>query len=176
MKSLWRGTIRATSAGGPQIDILSPDIYGNDDFFVSTTASYVRSGNPLFIPESNGGREGATRALYAFGRHNAMGFSPFGIDGSRAPDTDLIAGYDLISQLAPLILAHQGKGTISAVLLGQNNPSQKVQVGNYTLEAAALKPRAMPGAPPAPTTVPSAAAIFIAVGPEEYFVAGSGMT
>jgi hypothetical protein len=163
-------------AGGPQIDILSPDIYGNDDFFVSTTASYVRNGNPLFIPESNGGKEGATRALYAFGRHNAMGFSPFGIDGSRAPDTDLIAGYDLISQLAPLISAHQGKDTISAVLLGQNNPSQMVQVGNYTVEAAALRPRAMPGAPPAPATVPSAAAIFIAVGPDEYFVAGSGMT
>ena len=135
-------------AGGPQIDILSPDIYGNDDFFVSTTASYARNGNPLFIPESDGGREGAIRALYAFGRHNAMGFSPFGIDGSRAPDTDLTAGYDLIAQLAPLIMAHQGKGTISAVLLGQNNPSQKIQVGNYTVEAAALRPRAMGGAPP----------------------------
>jgi hypothetical protein len=169
LMDVWR-------AGGPQIDILSPDIYGNDDFFVSTTAAYARSGNPLFIPESNGGREGATRALYAFGRHNAIGFSPFGIDGSRAPDTDLISGYDLINQLAPLILAHQGTGTISAVLLGQNNPSQKIQVGNYTLEAASLRPRAMPGAPAPPATVPSTAAIFIAVGPDEYFVAGSGMT
>src|SRR5271157_2819830 len=163
-------------AGGPQIDILSPDIYGNDDFFVSTTASYVRNGNPLFIPESNGGREGAIRALYAFGRHNAMGFSPFGVDGSRAPDTDLTAGYDLIAQLAPLITAHQGTGTISAVLLGQNNQSQKVQVGNYTVEAAVMRPRTMGGAPPAPATVPSSAAIFIAVGPDEYYVAGSGMT
>jgi hypothetical protein len=163
-------------AGGPQIDILSPDIYGNDDFFVSTTASYARSGNPLFIPESNGGREGATRALYAFGRHNAVGFSPFGIDGSRAPDTDLTAGYDLIAQLAPLISAHQGKGTISAVLLGQNHPSEKIQVGNYTLEVAAMRPRAMPGAPPSQATLPSSAAIFIAVGPDEYYVAGSGMT
>ena len=163
-------------AGGPQIDILSPDIYGNDDFFVSTTASYARSGNPLFIPESNGGREGATRALYAFGRHNAMGFSPFGIDGSRAPDTDLTAGYDLIAQLAPLISAHQGKGTISAVLLGQNHPSEKIQVGNYTLEVAAMRPRTAPGAPAPPATLPSSAAIFIAVGPDEYYVGGSGMT
>jgi hypothetical protein len=169
LMDVWR-------AGGPQIDILSPDIYGNDDFFVSTTASYVRNGNPLFIPESNGGKEGATRALYAFGRHNAMGFSPFGIDGSRAPDTDLIAGYDLINQLAPLIVAHQGKDTISAVLLGQNNQSQKIRVGNYTVEATVMRPRAMPGVPPAPATVPAAAAIFIAVGPDEYFVAGSGMT
>jgi Domain of unknown function (DUF5597)/Beta-galactosidase len=163
---IWR-------AGGPRIDILSPDIYGNDEFFTSTTASYARAGNPMFIPETAGGREGAVRALYAFGRHNSMGFSPFGIDGSRAPDTDLIEGYDLISQLTPLILAHQGKGTISAVLVNQNNPSQKIQVGNYTMEAAALRPRAMPGAPP-PATLPSAAAIFIAVGPDEYFVASTG--
>jgi len=163
-------------AGGPQIDILGPDIYGNDDFFVSTTASFARSGNPMFIPETGGGREGVFRALYAFGRHGAMGFSPFGIDGSRAPDSDLIAGYDLIAQLAPLILAHQGKGTISAVLLGQNNPSEKIQVGNYTLTVASPRPRAMPGAPAPPATLPSAGAILIAVGPDEYFVAGNGVT
>jgi hypothetical protein len=167
LMDVWR-------AGGPQIDILSPDIYGNDEFFVSTTASFARSGNPLFIPESGGGREGAVRALYAFGRHNAIGFSPFGIDGSRTPDTDLIAGYDLFAQLAPLILAHQGTATISAVLLNQNNPSQKIQVGNYAVEAAALRPRAMPGAPPPQATLPSASAIFIAVGPDEYYVASSG--
>ena len=96
--------------------------------------------------------------------------------GPERPDTDLTAGYDLIAQLAPLISAHQGTGTISAVLLGQNNQSQKIQVGNYTLEAAVMRPRAMPGAPPAQATVPSAAAVFIAVGPDEYYVAGSGMT
>jgi len=65
---------------------------------------------------------------------------------------------------------------MSAVLLNQNNPSQKIQVGNYTLAAAALRPRAMPGAPAPQAAVPSAAAIFIAVGPDEYFVAGSGIT
>lgn len=34
----------------------------------------------------------------------------------------------------------------------------------------------MPGAPAPQAAVPSAAAIFIAVGPDEYFVAGSGIT
>jgi hypothetical protein len=166
---IWR-------AGGPQIDILSPDIYGNDDFFTSTTASFARNGNPLFIPETAGGRDGINRALYAFGRYNDIGFSPFGIDGSRAPDPDLTAGYDLIAQLAPVILAHQGADKISAVLLNQSNPSQKVQVGNYTLTVASPRPRAMPGAPPSQAAVPSAAAILIAVGPDEYYVAGNGVT
>jgi len=45
-------------------------IYSRPTFTATTTfcvdhASYVRNGNPLFIPESNGGKEGATRALYA---------------------------------------------------------------------------------------------------------------
>jgi len=39
-----------------------------------------------------------------------------------------------------------------------------------------MRPRTMGGAPPPQATVPSAAAIFIAVGPDEYYVAGSGMT
>ena len=40
---------------------------------------YTRSGNPLFIPETRGSaRWTRARALYAFGRHDAIGFSPYG--------------------------------------------------------------------------------------------------
>ena len=47
-------------------------------------------------------------ATSAFGRHDAIGFSPIagGIDRRLAPDYDLISGYDLITQLTPLILEH----------------------------------------------------------------------
>jgi len=38
---------------------------------------------------------------------------------------------------------------MSAVLLGANDPPQKIQVGNYTLEASYLKPRVLPGHPTA---------------------------
>ena len=147
-------------AGGPQIDILSPDIYGNDDFFVSTTASYARSGNPLFIPENGGrrkppGRSTPSDAMTPWASRLSVS------KGTERPTTDLISGYDLITQLAPLIAAHQGKGTMSAVLLGQKNPPQKIQVGNYTLEAAFPRPRSLPGAPPPQPPFSSAAAIFI---------------
>ena len=53
-----------------------------------------------------------------------------------------VFGYDLLSQLAPLILEHQGNGTMSAVLMGPNDPPQKIQVGNYTLDVG---PRASRG-------------------------------
>ena len=52
--------------------------------FVAFCAKYTQSGNPLFIPETGGGPNSAARALYAFGRHDAIGFSPFGIERSDA--------------------------------------------------------------------------------------------
>jgi hypothetical protein len=161
-------------AGGPAIDILSPDAY-ND--FSDWCAKYDRSGNPLFIPESRGGPEGAARMIYAFGRHNAVGYSPMGIERAAAPDPELTAAYDLITQLAPLISEHQGNGTMSAVLLrSPSDPPQKVPVGKYTLEVAYITPRRIAGeAPPQGNRTP-AVAIFIAAGPDEYYAAGSGLT
>ena len=164
-------TIDVWRAAAPRIDIFAPDIYSPD--FDAWCAKYTRSGNPLFMPETNGGRGSALKALYAFGRYNAIGYSPMGFDRSLTPDNDQISGYDLIAQLAPLIAEHQGKGTMSAVLLGPNDPPQKIQVGNYTLEVAFLAPRVEP--PPQGTPLLSAA-IFIATGPDEYYAAGNDVS
>jgi len=164
-------TIDVWRAGAPRIDIFAPDIYTPD--FDAWCAKYTRSGNPLFMPETNGGRGSALKGLYAFGRYNAIGYSPMGFDRSLTPDNDQISGYDLIAQLAPLIAEHQGKGTMSAVLLGPNDPPQKIGVGNYTLEVAFLAPRVEP--PPQGTPLLSAA-IFIATGPDEYYAAGNDVS
>jgi hypothetical protein len=158
-------------AGAPRIDIFAPDIYSPN--FEEWCAKYTRSGNPLFMPETNGGRGSSARGLYAFGRHDAIGYSPMGFDRSTTPDNDQIAGYGLIAQLAPLIAEHQGTGTMSAVLLGPNDPPQKIQVGDYTLEVAFLAPRVEP--PPQGTPLLSAA-IFIATGPDEYYAAGNDVS
>ena len=169
---IWR-------AGGPQIDILSPDIYGGD--FAAFCAKYTQSGNPLFIPETGAGPNIAARALYAFGRYNAIGFSPFGIDREdrlgSSPDVAEI--YDLLSRVAPLILEHQGTGTMAAVMMNPNDPPQKVPLGDYTLQVAYwpiryTMPLLMPGEPP-PGARPPSAAIFIAMGPDEFFAIGSGV-
>jgi hypothetical protein len=164
---IWR-------AGAPRLDMLAPDAYGN---FTEFCAKYTQSGNPLFIPESLNGAVGAGRVLYAFGRHDAIGFSAMGaVERSNTPDTELIGSYDLLAQLTPLILEHQGDGTMSAVLLGPDDPPQKVQVGNYTLEAAFMKPRVAPLTQPTPIPPNTfASAIFIAAGPDEYYAAGNGV-
>jgi hypothetical protein len=176
----WDLVMDVWKAGAPQIDMLSPDIYSEGDF-VAFCAKYTQSGNPLFIPETGGGPTSAARALYAFGRHDAIGFSPFGIDrpDRLGNNPDLSGVYDLISRMAPLIVQHQGNGTMSAVLLGPKDPPRKIQLGDYTLEVAFwpiryTMPLLMPGEPPQ-ATPPPAAAIFIATGADEYFAAGSGV-
>jgi hypothetical protein len=162
-------------AGAPGIDMYSPDCSSH---FAEFCAKYTQSGNPLFIPEMTGGPEGAAKAVYAFGHHDAIGFSRMrgGIERVVPPDTDLIRGYDVLTQLAPLIVEHQGNGTMSAVLLEPNDPPQKVRVGNYTLEGAYTQPRRVAPGTPAPQPTVPAAAIFIATGPDEFFAAGSDVT
>jgi beta-galactosidase GanA len=174
----WDLMMDVWKAGGPQIDMLSPDSYSEVDF-AAFCAKYARPGNPLFIPENMGGPDGAARVLYAFGRHDAIGWTVMGLEDARIPhpDNDLISSFDLIGQLAPLIAAHQGDGTMSAVLLrSPKDPPQKVQVGNYTLEVKFYSQPKMQGVPPPPDPPPPAAALFIATGPDEYFAAGSGVT
>jgi beta-galactosidase GanA len=101
LMDIWR-------AGAPQIDFLSPDIYFPN--FAEWTRKYQQSGNPLFIPEAAPNPWCAVNALYAFGQHDAIGFSPFAIESVEEPVSKLLASsYDLLKQLAPLILEHQGK-------------------------------------------------------------------
>jgi hypothetical protein len=174
----WDLVMDVWKAGGPQIDMLSPDSYSESDF-VAFCSKYTQSGNPLFIPENMGGPDGAARVLYVFGRHDAIGWTVMGLEDPRIPhpDNDLIGSFDAIAQLAPLIAEHQGNGTMSAVLLrGPNDPPQKIKLGNYTLEVKFYIQPKMTGVPPPREPLPPAAAIFIATGPDEFFAAGSGVT
>ena len=170
----WDLVLDIWKAGAPRLDMLSPDNYGN---FVEFCAKYARPDNPLFIPEALNQAVGAGRVLYAVGRHDAIGFSAMGaVERSNAPDWELIESYNILTQLTPLILEHQGNGAMSAVLLGPDDPPQKVKVGNYTLEATFMKPRTAPLTQPTPIPPNTfGSAIFIAAGPDEYYVSGSGI-
>ena len=81
--------------------------------------------------------------------------------------------------MAPLILEHQGNGTMAAVMMKQGDPPQKIVLGDYTLQVTFwpiryTMPLQMPGEPP-PGTPPPTAAIFIATGTNEFFAVGSGV-
>jgi beta-galactosidase GanA len=98
--------------GAPSIDLLAPDIYFPD--FAARTADYAAI-NALFIPEA--GRAGEPRvpanAWLAFGKHRAIGFSPFAIDDISGPAADrLRQTYGLMDDIAPMILDAQARGKI----------------------------------------------------------------
>ena len=112
---IWR-------AAAPHIDILSPDIYLND--FPRQLALYARSGNPVFIPESRSGQNGAANAAYAIGAEGAIGYSPFGFE--RNCDDDVNATfrsfYQKVGRITPMVLEAQAEGRIDAAWLKGDNP------------------------------------------------------
>lgn len=91
-------------AGATDIDLLCPDIYLPD--FAEICALYTRNSNVLFIPESTAGEQGAGQLFYAIGRHNAIGYSPFGFE-NRVADIEnepISQAYKILSWFAPVIL------------------------------------------------------------------------
>jgi hypothetical protein len=167
-------------AGAPSLDFLSPDIYFNE--FALWAGRYARPDNPLFIPEAQGGSAGAANAFYAFGHLSAIGFSPFGIDDqgnapldlvgitnpSEHPDNSAIGyAYTDLSRLAPLILEKQATGGISSALMeGEAQRSARLSIGEYTATITHAGGTSNAGA--------RLAAMFLATGPNEFLVLGSG--
>jgi beta-galactosidase GanA len=119
-------------AAGDGIDIYSPDIYAPN--FSEWCERYHHGGNPLFIPETRGGADGEANVFYALGAHDAMGFSPFGIDSWMETNSDLDKAYAPLMQMADVILQHQGSGQMTGFLLDKDHPSTSVEMNGYQVE------------------------------------------
>lgn len=152
-------------AGAPHVDLLAPDIYASN--FAEWCQRYVQRGNPLFIPEMHGDAGGARNVFYAFGEHSALGTSPFAVDSIHDPaQSPLSESYDVLQQIAPLILEHRGTGEMVGFLLDEDHPSVKRQLGGYELEISLdsiFNYRAQFGS-----------GLIVAVAPDEFVGAGSG--
>lgn len=126
---IWR-------AAAPNIDILSPDIYLDD--FPQVANLYNRGGNPLFVPESRSGQNGAANAAYAIGALNAIGYSPFGFERNCDEETNKTFRqfYHKVSSIADIILDAQAEGNIGATWLKGSNPERvkdEIQLGNVRI-------------------------------------------
>ena len=167
LKDVWH-------CGAPSIDILAPDIY--DTGFKGWAAQYALPDNPLFIPESRCCVNSGVRALYAVGEHGALGFSPFAID--QAPDSEtqpITASYGLLRQLMPLIVRHQGQGTMRGVLFDEQDRETVISDGDLTLTSRhnftlPWDPRATDG-----STWPEGGALILRLAEDDYIIAGSGV-
>ena len=128
-------------------------------------------------PRSRIGAEGAARALYAFGRHDAIGFSRMGRDrevNDSRHRSDRQLRLDRAIGAADSGTSRQRHHVRRPA--GPDDPPQKFQVGNYTLEVAFAGPRSVGLGRHHRRPPPRAAAIFIATGPDEYFVTGFGVS
>jgi hypothetical protein len=176
---IWR-------AGGPQVDMLSPDIYLPN--FSELVTRYARNGNTIFIPESTSSEVGAANVFYAIGARNAVGYSAMGIDSitrmvaarpgagsATALPADITTlpfpkAYHLIAEMTPLILDAQSKGTIGGAWLNRSNQMTDINVGGYTVNVELRQNRRQPDA-----MAEIGYAIVIAAGQDEFFVAGNGV-
>ncbi len=173
LMDVWR-------TAAPQIDFLSPDIYFPN--FVEWCQKYHRGGNPLFIPEAVRGSRSAANIFYAVGQCDAMGLCPFAIDHIMDPEAQpLRQSYALLQQLAPLILQHQGQGTMAGLapdvpFSGDPIPtSQRVELGGYALNVTFEKPVELAPTPGLDPGQWLSGGLVIEEAPDEFLFAGTGL-
>ena len=106
LKTIWKEWC-------PHIDLLCPDIY--DPGFADWTARYSAPDNQLFIPEIRPDAANGARALYAFGRHSAIGFSQFDIDNNPGQTAQ---AYALLRPYLSLLASSQAAGGVRGALVG----------------------------------------------------------
>jgi hypothetical protein len=161
-------------AAAPSVDFIAPDIY--DPGFTEWCSQYHVAGNPLFIPEIRLSDDNAAKVFYAFGEHDAMGFSPFSIEGVRNhEESPLAKSYHVLQQILPLLAETQGKGNSCGFWFDAVNKERIVKLGNYQLIGQHVytygwSPQAKDG-----STWPEAGALVIKLSDNEFLVAGTGV-
>jgi hypothetical protein len=164
LMDVWR-------AAAPHIDFLAPDIYFPD--FAGWLARYDRVGNAVFVPEVDR-HQSVTNAFYAFARHNAMGYDPFSIESVDDPSNgQLCRGYEVLRQLTPLILEHQGMGTMAGFLLDGPSQSATITLGEYRFTVK--HEYTWPYAVRTGADTPRVGGMIIMTAKDEFTIAGSGV-
>ncbi len=182
------------AAGAPSLDILTPNSYMQQ--IDEICKAFVWNGNPILIPESG---VSALRGLYVIGEWDAIAFSPFGIDSFAAgassnpseAQKNFFDGYNLLSQMYPLIRENIGKDSMRAVYLYNGHATDTIDMGDYTInfsygrrgfDIGAMMAPATGGAPGAGGRAQQqqeprfeGAALLIQVSPDEFYMMGDGV-
>jgi beta-galactosidase GanA len=165
-------------AGAPAFDFIAPDIYFAS--FVDIVEWYHRPDNPLFIPEGHNADNPTVpaNAVYAIGAHDALGFGPFSIDSIDQNPGALASAYDMLAQISPSILAAQGTGRMMGFKPRQayddslDFAPDVAVIGGYRFTVAYADIQR----PVANPQTPGYGGIIIQTGPEDYLIAGQGIT
>jgi beta-galactosidase GanA len=160
-------------AASPSTDFIAPDIYFPN--VTEWTEKYTRSANPLFIPEARLTAQTSVDAFYVFAKHDAIGYSPFAIEGASAEQgagSSLARSFGLLGQLAPLIAEHQGRGTMTGVMppiafdgtIDEAPQRISLKSAEYTLNVSFANPPGPPTVAAPGTAAPNAGPVSFSPG------------
>ena len=124
-------------AAAPAVDFTAPDIYISE--FEWVLSQFALSGNPIFIPEC---RVDVSKALYAYGEYDALGFAPFGFDGAQNASGEYSADfenlgkcYEILAGMDRMIIRNYGSDKLRGLRVTEENASPSVEMGDYILTA-----------------------------------------
>ena len=158
--------------GAPQLLCLAPDIY--DTGFKGWADQYALPNNRLFIPESRCCENSGARAMYAFGEHQALGFSPFAIDQASPKETESVTqAYALLKQIVNGKLSNSKMSW--GLLFDQEDKERTIENEGMVITCRHYftlpwDPRATDG-----STWPEGGAILLKLANNEYLLAGTGV-
>jgi len=165
-------------AGGPDIDLIGLDAYFPN--YTHWADQFKRPDNPVFVPEANqaGKTDAGANAFYTLGELEGIGFGPFAIELLPNPATDpLTDAYRVLRQVAPLVLANQGQGTMrgfKAPLSVEGVPDETprtFELGGYKFTVSMVDSRT----PKNTQDIGAHGGLIIQTGKDEFLAAGRGV-
>ena len=164
MMDVWK-------AAAPTLAVLSPDIYVDD--FSGTLSDFHRANNPIFIPEAH---FDAGNLFVALGQHDAIAFSPFGVEDG-ADDNEVFQAYRVLNEMTGEVADAQRDGRIRGFKVAAGARRQE-RLGGYDL--AITQQRGTLGAfGPGTGSAEQANAgygLVINSGPDEFLVVGRAVS
>jgi hypothetical protein len=186
VRKMWRLAV-------PSLSFIAPDIYVED--YRAVCDEYASDGNPLFIPETRGSKDSVPFLFYAVGKHNALCFSPFGIEdllsgaaglgeeelrklnidpstmgGNRIQAGRMLAkAYEMISSMNPMIFKAHQEDKIQG-FLQFHDKGTVLLFSKYSVKVS-YGTGSLFGPPPSPQD-PLAGGFIIEVSPDEFYAVG----
>ena len=171
-------------AAAPAIAVIAPDIYMEDPArYTKVLDLYQRPDNPLFVAET-GSKQPYARYLFAVLGHQAIGFSPFGMDftgysnfplGARVVDSRTLAPfaleYGLIGPIAPQLAQLSFAGHLLGVAEDSAVHVQTLPLGRWRAVVSYGLPMFGNGTPPGNPT-PEGGVLVGRLGADEFLVTG----
>jgi beta-galactosidase GanA len=172
-------------AAAPAIDVIAPDLYMPDyAAYTRVLDLYHRPDNAMFVPETGNSAQYARYFFAALG-HQAIGFSPFGMDttgyvnaplGATRIDEDMLKpfalNYAIFKPMDRVVAKLNFEGKLQAVAEDPAVHTQTLDFGLWKATVAYGLPQFGSGKGPLGNTPPQGGAMVAQLGPDEFLVTG----